>query len=312
MRPPARPLLAIALALSLAPLARAQLQVEIVDPQSNYLLYEPILLKIKIANGTGRVLELKDFGNKGWLRFLVTRGSAMMVKPVQEFSQPGMVLEPGDVARFTFNLTPYYGLRDPGAYSVQVVVRVPGFSGDVMSRPTLFNVLRGHEVWSKEITPPGVAQPRKFSLITHLVRDDRQHLDRAYLYAQVESEAENLVFACRQLGPLVQGERIESLFDSAYGWHVLFRSGANTFGYYQFDIAGRVTENKELAKTQTRPRLLAQGGQIELVGGVSREDFGSSDSLTGTQPPAVLTPGRGIPPSEEQRSRKKKDQNPPQ
>lgn len=308
----ARTLIAAALAISAGPVLRAQLQVEIVEPQANYLLYEPILLKIKIANGTGRVLELKDVGDKGWLRFLVTRGGAMMVKPAQGFSQPGMVLDPGDVARFTFNLTPHYGLRDPGGYTVQAVVRVPGFAADVMSRPTQFNVLRGHEVWSKEITPPGVAQPRKYSLITHLLRDERQHLDRAYLYAQVESEAENLVFACRQLGPIVQGDRIESLFDASYGWHVLFRSGANTFGYYQFDIGGRVTENKDMAKTQTRPRLVAKGGQIELVGGVSREDFGTGDTLTGTQPPAVLTPGGGIPPSEVPRSQKKEDRKPPQ
>lgn len=300
-----------ALLLAAAPAARAQLQVEIVDPQENYLLFEPILLKIKIANGTGRVVELKDAAGQGWLRFLVTRGGAMMVKPAQGFSQPGMVLEPGDVARFTFNLTPYYRLRDPGGYSVQAVVRVPGFAGDVMSRAAQFNVLRGHEVWSKEITAPGVGQPRKYSLITHLVRDEGQRLDRAYLYAQVESEAENLVFACRQLGPIVQGERIESLFDAGYGWHVLFRSGANTFGYYQFDIDGKVTEKKDLAKTQTRPRLVAQGGQIELVGGLSREDFGTGDTLTGTQPPAVLTPGGGIPPSEAPRSRKKEDQTPP-
>lgn len=309
---PTRVLLAAALALATGPAALAQLQVEIIEPQANYLLFEPILLKIKIANGTGRVLELKDVGDKGWLRFLVTRGGAMMVKAAQNFSQPGMVLEPGDVARFTFNLTPHYSLRDPGGYTVQAVVRVPGFSADVMSRPTQFNVLRGHEVWSKQVTSPGVAHPRKYSLITHLVRDERQHIDRAYLYAQVESEAENLVFACRQLGPIVQGDRIDSQFDAAYAWHVLFRSGANTFGYYQFDINGRITEKKEMAKTQTRPRLVAKGGQVEMVGGVSREELGTGDTLTGTQPSAVLTPGGGIPPSEAPRSQKKEDRNPQQ
>lgn len=296
--------LAAALALAAGPAAVAQLQVEIVDPQPNYLLFEPIPLKIKIANGTGRVIELKDVGDKGWLRFLVTRGGAMMVKPTKSFSQPGMVLEPGDVARFTFNLTPFYALRDPGGYNVQAVVRVPGFNADVMSRPAPFNVLRGREVWAKSLTPPGVGHPRKYSLITHLVRDERQRLDRSYLYAQVESEAENLVFTCRQLGPIVQGDRIESMFDGGYGWHVLFRSGANTFAYYQFDIDGKVTEQKDLAKTQTRPRLITRGPQIELVGGLSREDFGTGDTLTGTQPPAVLTPGGGIPPSEAPRSRK--------
>lgn len=300
-----------ALAFAVAPAALGQLQIEIVDPQPNYLLFEPIALKIKIANGTGRVVELKDVGDKGWLRFLVTRGGAMMIKPTKAFTQPGMVLEPGDVARFTFNLTPYYALRDPGGYNVQAVVRVPGFNADVMSRPAQFNVLRGHEVWSKEITPPGASHPRKYSLITHLVRDERQRLDRAYLYAQVESESENLVFTCRQLGPIVQGDRIEAMFDGGYAWHILFRSGSNTFAYYQFDINGKVTEQKDLAKTQTRPRLIVRAGNVELVGGLSREEFGTGDTLTGTQPPAVLTPGGGIPPSAEPRSRGKEAQNPP-
>lgn len=307
-----RPLFAALLALSTAPVARAQLQVEIVDPQANYLLYEPILLKIKISNGSGRTMELKDSGDKTWLRFLVTHGGAMMVKQEKSYSQPGMVLDPGDVARFTFNLTPYYGLRESGAYAVQAVIRVPGFSGDVISRPRQFNILRGREVWSKIVTPLGASQPRKYSLLTHMVRDEQQGIDRNYLYAQVESETENLVFTCRQLGPVVQGDRIESLFDASYGWHVLFRSGANTFGYFEFDVDGRVTEKKEMAKTKVRPRLVTKGGMVELVGGMSREEFGAGDTLTGSQPPAVLTPGAGLPPSEDKPSRKKNAEDPPQ
>ena len=67
-----------------------------------------------------------------------------------------------------------------------------------------------------------------------------------------------------------------------------------------------------MAKTQTRPRLVAGGGQVQLVGGISREEFGASDTLTGSQPPMVLAPGAGIPSSEGSRSRKKKDEKPPQ
>lgn len=300
MKGPLRLLACAALGFAASP-AAAQLQVEIVDALPNYLLYEPILLKIRVRNGTGRIVDFEENTAQSWLRFLVMREGGLMVRPTKEFVQPRMTLEPGDEARFTFNLTPFYGLRDVGAYQVQAVVRVAGLPGDVLSRPTRFNVLRGHTVWTKEVTPPGIGSPRRFSLITHLVRDPRQRLDRTYIFAQVESESENLVFTCRPLGPLMQGDRIESEFDASYGWHVLFRSTGSDYVYCQFDIEGRQVERKELSKAATRPRLMSGGGTIEVVGGLSREEA-AGDSLRGTQPAEVLMPGRGIAPNAERPS----------
>jgi hypothetical protein len=187
-----------------------------------------------------------------------------------------------------------------------------GLPGDILSRAARFNVLRGHALWTREITAPGVGNPRRFSLISHLVRDARQRMDRPYLYAQVESETENLVFACAQLGPMMQGDRIEALFDGSFGWHVLFRTDTQSFIYHQFDIDGKVVERKELVRTATRPHLVPSEGSVELVGGVDRETMKGGDSLSGTQPPEVLTPGRGLRPNATQPSPDPGARTPPQ
>lgn len=257
-----------------------QVQVQITRPRVNYLLYEPVVLEVVVKNQGGRVLNLREQQGKSWLRFLVKRSNGMLARQVQEFFLPPLDLEPGDAARFKFDLMPYYGIRELDSYEVTALVQAPDIEGDFTSPKVVFSVVRGRSIWNERIGLPDTNEQRTYSLVSQLVED------RIALYAQIESEDKNTVLLCKPLDFLMSGEAPQSEIEIGKSWHVLFRSGADKFHYFNFSLDGQILEQQLYASVETRPRLVAQDGKWTVIGGVSAEQM-RSETLSQGQPSEV-------------------------
>ncbi len=260
--------------------ARAQVELKIHAPETAYLLFAPILIPVEISNLGGQPLRLETVGGKSWLRFLVMRGGQTAVMAVREFEQPPVTLEPGDTARFRFDLTPNYKIREMGTYQVQALVRMAGVAGDLVSKPVEFSVVTGEVMWS-QIAGLREGGARKYSLISHF------NGDRNEMFAQIEDQEKNVVFSCRSLGQFMSGERPDTRLEPGVGWHVILRSDPATFRYFQMDPGGGLKSQEDFTNVGSRPRLVLEGQRVVVAGGMNAKEA-QGETISGTQPPELL------------------------
>jgi hypothetical protein len=271
--------------LSLITGLSGQIRVELGRPSISYMQYESIIMDVRITNMSSEPLDLGNVEGKSWLRFSVKRGSGSSVRPTQEFTQPPVHLEPGDTARFGFNLLPFYAIREIDNYTVTALVRMPTLSGDLISNAVQFSVVNGITLWSREIVLPEESDKRLFSLLSFYRNDQNQ------IYAQVESEPQNLVYLCMPLGTVLAGERPRTEFDPSLDWHILYRAAPDTYRYFKFTSKGRLLQQETLAGGGSRPTLIPDAsGTWALVGGVDPKTQ-QGERLSETQPTNVMTPG---------------------
>ncbi len=259
----------------------AQISLRIVATEKGYMRWSPTLIGVEVLNVGGGPLFLQSYEGRSWLRFLVRRGNlsnpGLMVRQVQEFEQPDLALEPGETARFRFDLTPFYSIRELGPYVVQAVVRLPGAEdAEVVSDPIEISVVPGRVIWTGDFGG-GTITKRRMSLLRHISGAEER------LYAQIEAPEEGLVYLCRPIGRLTLGIAPQSAIDALGNWSILFRSGQRTFDYYEFGPNGELLQQEQLVQVTTPPRLVGGPGGYSVVGGEKPSAL-KEDTLRSTQP----------------------------
>jgi hypothetical protein len=262
--------------------ARAQVGVRVVVLEKGYMRWSPTVVGVEVVNVSGEPLLLRSFENKSWLRFLVRRGNlsapGTLVRQVQTFEQPDLALEPGERARFRFDLTPFYSIRELGSYVVQAVVRIPGVESevDLVSEPVEISVVPGRVIWSADYGGGGIPR-RKMSLLRHVSGAEER------LFAQIEAPDEGLVYLCRPLGRLTLGMAPQAAVDTLGNWSILFRSGPRQFDYFEFTSVGELLQYERLVQVAEPPRLVG-GPEGYMVQGGARPEEVREETLRDTQP----------------------------
>ena len=260
----------------------AQVAVRLAVLQKGYLRWAPTHIGVEVVNLSGEPLLLHSTESKSWLRFLVRRGNlsspGVLVRQVQPFLQPDLALEPGEIARFRFDLTPFYSIRELGAYVVQAVVSVSDVEGekDLVSEPVEISVVPGRVIWSADFGGGTIAR-RCYSLLRHVVGAEE------LLYALIEVPEEGLVYMCRPLGRLSLGRVPQSAVDALGNWSILFRSGPRQFDYFEFSPNAELLRYERRMQVEEPPRLVGGPGGYTLVGGVQPSQI-RQETLKSTQP----------------------------
>src|SRR5687768_4256401 len=112
----------------------AQVSVELVLDQQQYLRDEPVVAKVRITNRSGKTLKLGREAD--WLSFSVeTREGRSTARisdvPVQEEFTLGSSI----VATRTVDLMPHYDLSAAGQYTVAATIKVPGWNQELPTKP---------------------------------------------------------------------------------------------------------------------------------------------------------------------------------
>lgn len=272
------PLTVVVLAAMLSH-AAAQLSVEIVADQEQFLRDEGVPLKVRVTNRSGQTLRLGTDNN--WLTFSVDHHDGTAVSKLGNVPVLGeFILENAQVATRLVDIGPSFDLSEPGRYSVTATVHIKEWASEVTCKPHRFEVVRGTKIWEQEFgipAPSGLPEVRRYILL------QAQYQKQLRLYLRIADANDQTVFKVQTLGALVSFSRPEAQVDPNSSLNVIFQNGARSFSFQVIRPDGAIALRQTYDYTSTRPILRSNDeGRIYVAGGVRR--------YTATDLPAPLPP----------------------
>ena len=272
--------ISFALLLGFVLSGRAQVSVEIVLEQEQFLIGEAIPAAVRITNRSGQTLRLGDESN--WLSFtLETRDGLAVVKNGEVPVKGEFQLESGKMATRRVDLAPYFALNRYGRYQLHASVHIKEWDATLSAKPRSFDLIKGAKLWSQEFgmfLPPGVTnrvpEVRRYSL------EQANYLrTQLRLYVRITDVDDTHVIKVLPVGPMVSVSHPERQIDRVNNLHLLYQVGARTYLYAVITPDGEMIQRQTHEITTTRPRLLADDkGNQSVVGGARRF---SNDDLPG-------------------------------
>ena len=259
--------LTVLLIVTTAVPAVAQLAVEVVVDQEQFLRDESVPVKVRVTNRSGQTLRLGM--DNDWLGFTVDGVDSGSVTRLAEVPVKGeFILESAHVATRTVDLAPCFDLSQPGRYNVTATVRVKEWGTETSGKPQRIEVVRGTKVWEQEFGVPAVSgapETRRYIL------QQANYQNRLMLYLRLADLEDNKVFRVAPLGPLVSFSRPEAQVDRNSELNVLFQTGARSFLFFVIRPDGGVAIRQAYDYAGTRPALRqTEEGRIFVGGGTRR------------------------------------------
>ena len=275
--------------------ASAQVKVEVVLEQEQFLPSEAVPVAVRITNRSGQALHLGAEAN--WLTFNVESADGEIVAKNAEVPVAGEFdLSSSQMATKRVDLAPYFGITKPGRYRIIATVRIKDWRAETTSAPKNFDVITGAKLWSQDFGLPVAAGA------TNLTPEVRKYtLQKANylrtqlrLYVEVSDAAEAQVFKVVNIGKTVSFSSPETQLDRHSNLHVLWQSGAAYFTYAVVNPDGGLVQQEvyDNAPPGPRPRLnMADDGTVTVYGGVRRVK---------TEPMPMVKSPNELPPAEPQ------------
>jgi len=257
------------LACILAPSLWAQVEVDVMLDQQQFLPGETLPIKVRIINHSGQTLALGE--DNSWLRLSVQADDSFVVSRVGEVpvTEP-FTLPPSKMATKQVDIAPYFTLTRPGRYRVVASVRIKEWGQTLTSAPASFDVITGTRLWEQVFGLPdarradGSPEVRKY-----LLQQANYVRSQIRLYARITDAAEDRTFRVVPIGPMVSFSRPRALVDAVSNLHVLYQSGPRVSTYCEINPYGRVLAYETYEYSGSRPRLSTEeDGSVRVKGGV--------------------------------------------
>lgn len=250
--------------------ALAQVTVEVVPAQAQFLPNEEIPLAVRVSNLSGKTLILG--ADQEWLKLSVESREGFVVSKSGEVPVQGeFALDSSKVAVKRLDLAPFFSLLRPGRYTVTATVRVPGWEQEFSSPPAAFDIIRGTKLWEQEFGVPSTNAAAGDPEVRKYVLQQANYLKRLQLYVRVSDSAGAKTFGVRSVGRMVSFSQPEPQLDKFGRLHVLWQTGARAFAYRIVNPEAEVILQQTYDYTTTRPKLrLNEDGKIFVGGGARR------------------------------------------
>lgn len=255
--------------------AYGQIAMKISLPRKNYLLYEPVYIRLDLRNVSGHPIvfgEAKDLAGK--LDFEIRSQQSSSYIPLSGTKTPspkGIVLKPGVIKSFTCNLTQFYKLYNQGQYTVRAVISHPRMKRSYRSNDLSFTVTEGKLIWESIVGIPedisgsrdkNDIRTRKYSVLSYSNGRNGMYVLRI--------EDSRKIYSLRHLGYNLGNMLLpQCAVDNLSRVHILIAGSHKVFSYYVFDVNGKLVSSEVRLKTRTVPRLAINRelGTIVLTGG---------------------------------------------
>src|SRR5581483_3644286 len=133
--------LCLAVLLASTGFVSAQVEVQVVLDQNQFLPGEAIPAAVRVINHSGQTLR---FGKENWLTFSVeARDGFIVLKNGEAPIAHDFELESSKVATVRVDIAPYFNISQLGHYTVTAAVNIDQWSTEVTSAPKKFDVIRG-------------------------------------------------------------------------------------------------------------------------------------------------------------------------
>src|SRR5882672_4815847 len=218
----------------------AQVSVEVVVDQAQFLRDEPLSVKVRVTNRSGRTLHLGQ--DNEWLAFAIESLDGAVVARLAEPQVSGaFTLESAQVATRLVDLVPCFELSQPGRYTVAATVKIKELNDEVEARPKPFEIIRGTRLWEQAFGSPASSGPPE---VRKYVLQQANYNKELKLYLRLTDVSEQKVFRVFPLGPLVSFSQPEAQVDKASCLHALFQTGARSFLFYVISPNGEVVQRQ--------------------------------------------------------------------
>jgi hypothetical protein len=285
-------LASLVLLASLAGSAWAQIRVDLVLDQNQFLPGEAIPVAVRITNFSGLTLRLGQ--NTDWLRFTVETKSGNLVPHRGELPVAGeFELENATVATKRVDIAPGFELDQPGPYRVTASVKPANWDKELATPTRSFEIFDGTVLWEQTFGVPQAVADTNPPEVRRYLLQQAIHLKELKLYARVTDQYGGRTFAAFPLGPMLSFSQPEKQIDKQSRLHILYQFGARSFNYSVINPDGKLVVRQTHEYTDTRPVLRAgPRGEIGVSGGMrrlTRDDLPPVELDLGT-PPAPSTP----------------------
>jgi hypothetical protein len=274
--------LGLSLLLLLAVSAHAQVSVEVVLEQEQFLPNETLPIAVRISNQSGRTLALGE--DNDWLSISVESRENFVVRKTGDVSVAGKFsLESSKTATKRLDLAPHFSLTKPGRYKVNATVHVKGLENQFTSKPKTFEIVAGTKLWEQEFGLPGASgdalEVRKYVL------QQANYLKQLRLYFRLTDATDSKTLRVFPVGPIVSVSRPQPQLDRQSNLHLLWQTSARIYTYIAINPDGDVLLRQmyEMAGN-SRPRLqMDTEGKFFVVGGsrrITRDDIPQEKPLS--------------------------------
>lgn len=264
--------LAILLGLLLVSSAslRAQVTVEVLLDQAQFLPGESIPVAVRVANRSGQSLRLGRDNN--WLKFSIeARNGYVALKKGDVPVKGEFTLESSERGTVRMNLEPYFDLNRSGSYSIIATVDIPEWTNQFSSEPKSIDIVDGAKLWEQEFGMPKAAgstnsapEMRKYAL-----QQANYLQNQLRLYVQITDNS-GRINKVIPIGPMLSFGRPDPQVDRMSNLHLLYQSGPHSSIYTVVNPNGEIIVRRSYDFT-TRPRLkMDDEGNFVVVGGIRR------------------------------------------
>jgi hypothetical protein len=249
----------------------AQVNVELVLDQEQFLRSESLPVRVRISNFSGQTLKLGE--DQDWLAFNITdeNGKAIFRSAELPRTKP-FEIESTKTVSLRLDLMPVFDLSKVGHYSATARVRFPQLQKEIVTESKGLDVIAGTDLWKREFGVPGQTPPevRQYTLqVANLSKEN-------HLYARVTDEKGGRVYRVLSLGPVMSfsPNTIEAQLDGSSNLHVLFQNYKNTFIYSVIAPDGEqiirqthefLGDSRPHLRVEAESRIRVHGGQRRIL-----------------------------------------------
>jgi hypothetical protein len=277
--------------------ASAQVTVEVILDQSQFLPSESLPVAVRIVNRSGQQLHLGADAN--WLTFSVSAVDNYVVAKLGDVPVQGEFdLATSQMGTKRVDIGPYFNLSRQGSYRIVATLHIKDWNVEIPSLPQSFDVIDGAKIWTQSFGLPAPAgttnaapQVRKYTL------EQANYLrSQLRMYVQVSDEAERNIYKVRAIGPMVSFSQPEAQLDRLNNLHVIYQSGARVFTYSLINPDCDIVKQEIYDYLNTRPRLQADdNGNITVIGGLRRVKPTDTPAVQAPAPVSVPGPAPAAP-----------------
>lgn len=279
--------------LAFTPALHAQIQVGLRVTRRLFVVYEPVVATLQIANLTGRDITLEDADGQNWLGFRIRSGEDRLVPPRDlDYKVGPITIGAGQTLKRSVNLVALYPITDMGIYRVQATVYFPELKQFFTSALANVEITDGKLMWQQTVGVPE-GQPNAGEYRTFSILSFRQPKDNM-LYVRTEDEKAGIIYSTYPVARILTDDQPQYLLDVRNQLHILQLVGPKTFTYTQIGLNGQLLSQGTYIALKTRPHLRKNAaGNITVVGG--QQDIPLPPNAGGPPTPKLSDRPPGMP-----------------
>ncbi len=256
---------ALLAAVLFASTLHAQVKVEVLLRQNQFLVKETLEVGVRVVNHSGQPLKL----TKGdWLTLSVIDENDFAVKQITAMPvAEDITVESSYMVTQWLDIGQSFEFKENARYSVRARVDVFDWKRDFYSEPRKFEMIRGASLWEQKFGVPPKAPGMEPEFRTYILQQ-ALYLTEPQLYLRITDESGKNVYSVERLAPFIQVSRPEAQVDTLSRLHVFTQISMRDFVHIVIDPDGKIQQRDTYVIEGYRPTLkVSPSGGVYVAGG---------------------------------------------